>query len=125
MPSASSGSVRVFYRRERSELIASIRRGLVELQRHVPLVEVVLFGSVATERHDAGSDVDLLIVHAGPDSADVFALAKRLIDVTGLEPHVYSEASARESADVLARMKRGGIPLYPDASATPAAGSGS
>lgn len=90
-----------------------IEPGLSALAARVPLREAVLFGSCASNRHTIASDVDLLIVYRGPERDDVFDLAKQLIRVPRLEPHVYSASEAEALADVLGRMRRGGVRLYP------------
>lgn len=114
MPTRSSSSVKVFYpRASREEIVRALQQGVAALAARVPLVEAVLFGSVASGRHTVASDVDVLIVYRGPTRDDVFGLAKRLIPVRRLEPHVYSETETAQVPGVLARMKRNGIQVYP------------
>jgi len=58
--------VRVFYPRLTSEeIIARLRAGVLELERSLPLIRLVLFGSYAAGSYTVGSDVDLLVVHKG------------------------------------------------------------
>lgn len=92
-----------------------MREGLDRLAGRIPLVEVVVFGSFATGRQTVGSDIDLLIVYKGVPRDDVFALAKREIGVPRLEPHVYTEQEAARLGELIRRMTRDGIRLYPPA----------
>jgi uncharacterized protein len=122
MPHESSNGVRVFYRaNSREEIVRAIEAGITPLAARVALREVVLFGSSARDRHTAASDVDLLVVYGGPPRDEVFRIVKDVIQVPRLEPHVYSEAQAEALAPVLRRMTRGGVRIYPSATAPPAA----
>lgn len=112
MPKASSGSVRVSWPRfSREELIARLRERLPRLQATLPLRRVVLFGSWAKRRATAFSDVDLLIVYADPPRADAADLARRCLEVRGLEPHVCAESEARRLQSTIRRMMREGVVL--------------
>lgn len=88
-----------------------LRRRLPALQENLPLKRVVLFGSYARGRHTVASDIDLLVVYAGPSREDAFALVKRTLDVRGLEPHAYSEQEYERVKTTLERMVVGGVPL--------------
>lgn len=72
---------------------------------------MVLFGSRATDRHTASSDIDLLVVYADPAREDAYALVRTLLNIRGLEPHVYSSSEARVMASKLERMVRDGIAI--------------
>lgn len=112
MPSGSSRSVRVFWpRHSREELVALLRQNLPALGAALPLKRVVLFGSWATGRATAFSDIDLLVVYADPPRGDAYMVVQRAISVRGLEPHVYSEAEAQKLAQTLERMTRDGVVL--------------
>lgn len=114
MPNRSSGSVKVFYPRlSREQVIDRLRAAVEDLGPAMPLCEVVLFGSYAAGRHTVASDVDVLIVYKGEPRPDAFALAKRVLAVPGLEPHVYAEGEAERLSDTLERMTRGGVRIYP------------
>jgi len=114
MRSESSSGVRVFYRRNsREEIVRAIESGIARLAARVPLREVVLFGSAASDRHTAGSDVDLLVVYGGAPRSEVFTIVKEMLGIAHLEPHVYAESEAEALAPVLARMTRDGIRVYP------------
>ncbi len=108
----SCGSVRVFYPAySRDELVALLRERVAELARHLPLRRAVLFGSWAAGRATARSDVDLLVVYAGPAREDAYRLVRTVVAVRGLEAHVYSEGEAQALGRVLERMTRGGVDL--------------
>lgn len=112
MPSESSGSVRVFspaYSRE--ELIGWLRERLPTLCAVLPVVRVVLFGSWATGRATAFSDIDLLVVYADPPVADAYQRVRRAVPRRDLEPHVYSASEADALADTIGRMTRQGVSI--------------
>jgi predicted nucleotidyltransferase len=105
-------SVEIFWpRHSREELVALLRESLPALAAALPLRRVALFGSWASGRSTAFSDVDLLVVHAGPPREDAYALVQTLIPVRGLEPHIYSEAEAAASQATLEHMTRGAVEL--------------
>jgi uncharacterized protein len=106
--------VRVFYRRhDREAIVRAVAAGVRRLAASLPLLEVVLFGSSAANRHTAASDIDLLVVYAGPARADAFRLVKEAVALPRVEPHVYSEDEAAGLVPVLARMTRNGLRIYP------------
>ncbi|MBI2073679.1 MAG: nucleotidyltransferase domain-containing protein [Gemmatimonadetes bacterium] len=112
MPTRSSGSVKVFSPpHDRDELIARLRERVPALRLALPARRVVLFGSWAVGRATAFSDIDLLVVYAGPRREDAYALVRRTLGLRGLEPHVYSEEEAERLQTMLQRMTRHGIPL--------------
>ena len=114
MPNMSSGSVRVFYPpTNRSQLVELLRQQLPALAELLPLKRVVLFGSWAKDRATAFSDIDLLVIHAGPPREETYKLVRRCLRMRGLEPHVYAEAEVAQLQPTLDRMTRGGIELIP------------
>lgn len=113
MPSRSSGSATIsFPRHDRDELITRLERGAEVLRRKLPLRRVVLFGSQATGRATAASDIDVLVVYDGPPREDAFALVKKTFPLIGVEPHLYTTAEAREMSSTLERMTEEGIQIY-------------
>lgn len=112
MPNRSSGSVRVFYPKlSQAEVITHVRARLPELQRHIPLVKVVLFGSYARGDYTVSSDIDLLIIYAGPERPDAYALVKCVLGLPRLEPHLYTHTEYENSRKTLDKMIEGGIVL--------------
>lgn len=112
MQSESFGSVKVFWPRyERAELIALLREGAAELRALLPVVRIVLFGSWAAGRATAFSDVDVMVIYAGPRRSDAYETALRALPVASLELHLYSEAEARGLGPTLARMTENGVEL--------------
>ena len=106
--------MKVFYPdASREDVVRAVQEGVERLAARAALRDVVLFGSYASGRHTVASDVDVLIVYRGEPREDIFGLAKQLIRIPHVEPHVYSEAQASQLADMLARMTRGGIQVYP------------
>jgi predicted nucleotidyltransferase len=82
------------------------------LASSLPLKSVTLFGSQASGRATAFSDVDVLVVYAGTARGDAYALVRRSFEIRGLEAHVYSEDEASALGAVIERMVRGGIEVY-------------
>jgi predicted nucleotidyltransferase len=112
MPNTSSSSAKVYYPpHSREELTAKLRAALPALARALTLRRVVLFGSWATGRATAFSDIDLLVVYAGPPRADAYKLVRAVIGLRGLEAHVYTESEAEALRPTLERMTRDGIDL--------------
>jgi len=112
MRDRSSGSVRVFcppY--DRDALLAILRQRLVALRARLPVIRAVLFGSYATGRQMAGSDIDLLLVYAGAPRDDAYALVKRTLALPRLEPHLYTEEEYQQNRGTVDRMIRDGIPI--------------
>jgi predicted nucleotidyltransferase len=113
MPVRSSGSVKAFYpRRRRDELVALLRERAEALAHVLPLKLVALFGSQATGRATAFSDVDLLVIYSGPVRDDAYSTVRRTIAVRGLEPHVYAEHEAESLGPVIDRMLRHAIRVW-------------
>ncbi len=105
-------SVRIFYPRfNRQELVQIIQDKLGELEKKLPLLVVVLFGSYARGNYTVGSDVDLLVIYKGGRKADAFKVVKRILAIPLLEPHIYSEDEYREMKERIDRMIKGGIVL--------------
>ena len=104
--------MRVFYPRyDRDSLVALLKGRLPGLQGKLTVRRAALFGSYATGRQTAASDIDLLIVYAGEPRDDAFAVVKRTLDIRGLEPHVLSEAEYDAVKGVWSRMLENSIPL--------------
>lgn len=111
----SFGSVKVFYPEySRDELIARLREGVRRLAAVLPLERAVLFGSWSRGRATAFSDVDLLVIYAGPPREDAYRLVWETIDLRGLEPHIYTADQARMLEATLSRMTADGVILYPE-----------
>ncbi len=106
-------SVRVFFPRfDCAELTRRLRERIVDLDRKLPLLRVVLFGSYARGNYTVASDVDLLVVYRGRVREDAFAITKRVLDIPALEPHVYSKEEFERARDRINRMTEGGIVLF-------------
>jgi uncharacterized protein len=112
MRSKSFGSVRItFPEWTTEELVEQLRRGVESLASELPVKRAVLFGSWSTGRATAFSDVDVLVVYAGPPRDDAYRVVRRTIRTRGLEPHVYSEDEAAQLESTLERMTRDGAEL--------------
>lgn len=112
MVHSSSGSVRVFYPgHSREELIARLRMAMPALAARLPVRRAVLFGSWAHGRATAFSDIDVVIVYAGPRREDAHDCVRETIGLPGLEPHIYTEVDAAAVWPTLERMLAGGVDL--------------
>jgi len=110
----SSSSVQVFYPKlSRTELLQTLSKRLPKLAAALPLARVVLFGSYAKGNYTVGSDVDLLILYHGEPRPDAYAMTRKILAVSRLEPHLYTVAEYERLRDTLDRMSSGGIPLFP------------
>jgi predicted nucleotidyltransferase len=104
--------VRVFYPAfSRAQLIELLRQRLAALAADLPLSRAVLFGSWATGRATAASDVDLLVVYSGLIRNDAYHLVWKTVGIRGLEPHVYAESEAERLQPTIERMVRDGVDL--------------
>lgn len=112
MRKRSSSSVRIFYPEfDRNQLVKILRERLKLLEARLPLVRVVLFGSYAQGNYTAASDVDLFVVYRGRARRDAYAVARKVLAIPRLEPHLYSEAQYTRMKGVIGRMAEGGIVL--------------
>jgi len=112
MRKKSSTSVRIFYPAQtRDDLIRRLQERLPALAARLSLHRVVLFGSYASGRFTAASDIDLLVVYEGPHREDAYALVRKILNIPRLEPHVYSLGEYASAEDTVARMERGGVVL--------------
>lgn len=114
MPRTSSTSVKIFSPPfDRATLVEHLRRRVGDLRALLPVTRVVLFGSYARGRHTIASDVDLLVIYAGPKRDDAYALVRRTLDLPRLEPHLYTEEECRLLQKTVDRMVADGIPIFP------------
>jgi predicted nucleotidyltransferase len=93
------------------QLIETLRGRLAALAAELPIERAVLFGSWAAGRATAFSDIDVLVVYAGPTRDDTYSLVWRALHLRGLELHLYAETEAERLQPTLARMTRDGIDL--------------
>ena len=110
MRKESSGTASVFFPSyDREEILRRLSDGLRRLP--LPVKRAVLFGSQSTGRATAASDIDLLVVYADPKVENDYQLVRQAMNLTGLEPHVYTSSEAEMAADVIQRMSRDGIEI--------------
>lgn len=109
----SSSSVRVFYPRfNKQEVIQQITRNLPGLQKELPLLLVVLFGSYAKGNYTVASDIDLLVVYGGQERKEAYAVTKRAFDLPNVEPHVYTEKEYERMKETIRAMMKEGVVLF-------------
>ncbi|MGB9759253.1 MAG: nucleotidyltransferase domain-containing protein [Thermoproteota archaeon] len=108
-----SNSVRVFYPRfSKEEVIRKIRDKLESLNKELPITLLALFGSYAKGTRTVASDVDVLIVYKGKERKDAYKIAKKVLDIPGLELHIYSEEEYEKMLCTIKRMLKDGVILW-------------
>lgn len=111
----SSSSVRIFYPRfNKQEVIQEIGRNLPGLQKELPLLLVVVFGSYAKGNYTVASDIDLLVVYGGQERKDAYAITKRAFALPNVEPHVYTEKEYERMKETVRAMTKEGVVLFQD-----------
>ena len=75
----------------RKQVVDRLRETCVDLARKLPISLVILFGSYASGRNTAGSDIDLLVVYRGDRMEDAYNLVVDSIRLPRLEPRIYTE----------------------------------
>jgi len=114
MPRKSTGSVQIFYPEfSREEIIQTLRQRLDDLQKQLPCLLVVLFGSYARGNYTVASDVDLLVIYRGEENDQAYATVKQALRIPHLEPHVYTEEEYRTTKDTINKMITDGVVIYP------------
>lgn len=112
MPKRFSTSVRIFYPKyDQETIIQKLRNRIEALRKDLPISLVVLFGSYASNRHTVRSDVDVLIIHKS-EFSDVFEIVKKAIGLSGIEPHIYSEAEYLKMKAIIDRMIENGVVIF-------------
>ncbi|MHA2368641.1 MAG: nucleotidyltransferase domain-containing protein, partial [Candidatus Hodarchaeales archaeon] len=87
-------------------------KGRIEaLRRYLPISQIVLFGSYASNNYTVRSDIDLLII-CRTELNDAFERAKKAIAISGVQPHIYTESEYLEMKETIDRMIHGGIVLF-------------
>ena len=113
MQRKSSSSVQIFYPKyRREEIIKSLCEKVRILHRILPLKSALLFGSYAMGNFTVASDIDVLIVYRGQENKKAYSLAKKILDLPQLEPHVYSEPQSSQMAGIIGKMSKKGIILF-------------
>lgn len=113
MQKKSSGSVQVFYPRfDKETVIEHIDKKMPELKKALPVCLVALFGSYARGNYSVSSDIDLLVVYRGEKKEDAYNKVKKILDIPGLEPHVYTEKEYLSMKETIDKMIKGGHFIY-------------
>jgi predicted nucleotidyltransferase len=113
MQKESSSSVRIFYPRyNREELILKLKSRLGDLEKELPLLSVILFGSYAEGRFTVASDIDLLVIYKGRERKNAFSVVKKTLGIPLLEPHIYSEVEYERLKENIERMIADGVVLF-------------
>jgi len=114
MREGSSSSVQVFYPKlNRRQLIEALTERIGKLEKLLPVVKVILFGSYAKGTYTVASDIDLLIVYEGRPQKGAYAVAKRALGLPRLEVHLYTAEEYAALRETIDRMTAEGVVLYP------------
>lgn len=109
----SLSSVRIYYPKySTTEILKRISESLESLKNYLPLKLVVLFGSYAKKTYTAASDIDLLIVYEGKKREDAYIRCRKILNITRLELHIYSESEYNDNKQTVERMIKDGTLLY-------------
>ncbi|MBS7629648.1 nucleotidyltransferase domain-containing protein, partial [Candidatus Bathyarchaeota archaeon] len=86
------------------------------LKEKLPISDVILYGSYATGRYTAGSDIDLVVVYEGCVRHDAYRIVVETLNLPRLEPKVYTkgqfESLASQSVRFTETLRREGITIY-------------
>lgn len=108
-----SSSVQVFYPRLNKEMVIEhIENKMHELKKSLPVCLVVLFGSYAKGNYSVLSDIDLLVVYRGEEREDAYKKVKKIIDLSGLEPHVYTVEEYMSMKENIEKMIKDSYLIY-------------
>ncbi|MEM2981841.1 MAG: nucleotidyltransferase domain-containing protein [Candidatus Bathyarchaeia archaeon] len=110
-------SVRVVYPAlSRRDVVKRLMDALPMLKEKLPVSDVILYGSYATGRYTAGSDIDLIVVYEGDVRHDAYRTVVKTINLPRLEPKVYTkeqfEALISHSERFAETLRREGVTIY-------------
>lgn len=87
----SSSSVRIYYPKlRREELVLLLREKAKDLSRELPIELVTLFGSYASDRYTAASDIDVLAVIRGEHKDEAYQKIHEGLHIQNLQLHLYT-----------------------------------
>ncbi|MBS7622725.1 nucleotidyltransferase domain-containing protein [Candidatus Bathyarchaeota archaeon] len=105
----TGGQVRVTYPAlSRRQVVERLRQAYRRLKIKLPVSKMILYGSYATGRYTAGSDIDLLVVYEGERREDAYKLVSSEIALPRLEPKVYTQ---REFNILISRSRKFAVTL--------------
>ena len=113
-----STSVRVYYPRySREEVIHRLREALQPVYRKLGVEKAILFGSYATGRSTAASDIDLLVVvdTALMDKDEVYKLIRKSIGLRMVELHMLTKDEYKElqTSRWIKTIEKEGVTIVP------------
>ncbi len=112
MPDKSSSSVKVFWpRHSTAEVVGLLRAKLPEIEALTPVKVFALFGSYARGNYTVASDIDVLLVYAGPTIKDAYLKIRPILNIPGIELHLYSEEEYQSLRPVIDRMLKDSIAI--------------
>ncbi|UYZ62624.1 nucleotidyltransferase family protein [Hymenobacter weizhouensis] len=94
-------------------MINQVRRFAEQLrQQHIPLRQVILFGSFAKNEQHEWSDIDVALVADGFTGAsfiDIKPFVRTLVEHVDIEPHTFSPEQFTDWNPFVQEIKRTGI----------------
>jgi len=107
-------SVKIFYPRySQREVIDRIKKSIPELKKLIEIKRVILFGSYAKGNFTAKSDIDILIIYSEYKNENLFKEIKKTINLYNLQPHLFTEKEYKKQKEIIDRMIKDGIQIYP------------
>lgn len=114
MPDKSSSSVKVFWPRySTAEVVGLLRAKLPEIEAITPVKVFALFGSYAKGNYTVASDIDVLLLYGGPTQEDAYLKIRPILNIPGIELHLYSEEECRSLGSTIDRMLKDSIAIKP------------
>ncbi|HEW94300.1 nucleotidyltransferase domain-containing protein [Candidatus Geothermarchaeota archaeon] len=108
----SSNSVKIFYPRyDRDYIIETLKRKFKELGKKYNIKLAILFGSYATGKFTASSDIDILVVHDSK-KRNLYRRLRIELNLMGIELHIYKINEYRRLKGRINKMIKGGVLLY-------------
>jgi len=86
-----SSSVKVYYPKlDKEKVVSLLKEKARDLSKELPIKLMTLFGSYATGRYTAASDVDVLAVVSGLNKGELYSRIYQELDINNLQLHLYT-----------------------------------
>lgn len=108
----SPDSVKIRYPRyDRDQLVIILRKRFSYIAKKYKIKRVILFGSYASNKYTASSDIDLLIIHESSDE-NLYKKIRVDLDIRGIELHIYTQEEYKMHKYIIDKMIKHGITIY-------------
>jgi len=113
----SSSSVKIYYPKlDRDKLVSLLKEKAVDLPKEFPIKLIMLFGSYATGRYTAASDVDVLAVVSGVNKDELYHKIHEGLGISNLQLHLYTvdeyEKLKRKRSPFIREAEEKGIVIF-------------